>query len=238
MIETSPDGTLTARVLDFGLAAEIRSSMGRVSRQVCDTSGTRPYMAPEQWLGREQGMATDQYALAVLFHELVTGKVPFASVFDTGDSVLMMNVVGREAPTLPAGLPKPVEDAIVKALAKKPEERFASCMDFVRAVEGRIKVKSSGSAGFGASVGGLRISRPAIAVITLIALIGIGAGVWYRQDMKAKEAARIEAEMKAAEETAQTAGISAMIYTIIHSKIADLGKTVGELIEDWEMKPE
>lgn len=48
---------------------------------------------------------------------------------------------------------------------------------------------------------------------------------------------RARGEMKAAEETAQTAGISAMIYTMIHSHIADLGKTLGELIEDWERKP-
>jgi serine/threonine protein kinase len=94
MIETDPDGKVTARVLDFGLAAEIRSSMGRVSQEIHDTSGTRPYMAPEQWLGGKQGPATDQYSLAVLFHELVTGAVPFESVFQTGDPVVMMNVVG------------------------------------------------------------------------------------------------------------------------------------------------
>lgn len=51
MVETRDDGRLVARVLDFGLAAEIRSSMGRVSREIHDTSGTRPYMAPEQWGG-------------------------------------------------------------------------------------------------------------------------------------------------------------------------------------------
>ena len=95
MIETKLDGKLIARVLDFGLAAEIRSSMGRVSREIHDTSGTRPYMAPEQWLGGKQGPATDQYALAVLFHELITGDVPFASVFDTGDPDVMRSVIGR-----------------------------------------------------------------------------------------------------------------------------------------------
>ena len=42
MIETGDDGSLTARVLDFGLAAEIRSSMSRVSQSITDTSGTRP----------------------------------------------------------------------------------------------------------------------------------------------------------------------------------------------------
>ena len=60
MVETKSDGEVVARLLDFGLAAEIRSSMGRVSREIHDTSGTRPYMAPEQWEGRKQGPATDQ----------------------------------------------------------------------------------------------------------------------------------------------------------------------------------
>ena len=67
---------LCVRVLDFGLAAEIRSSMSRVSQEKGDTSGTRPYMAPEQWAGRRQDGRTDQYALAVLFYELVSGAVP------------------------------------------------------------------------------------------------------------------------------------------------------------------
>ena len=74
MIETASDGKITARVLDFGLAAEIRSSMSRVSQSITDTSGTRPYMAPEQWLGEKQGFETDQYSLAVLFYELITGE--------------------------------------------------------------------------------------------------------------------------------------------------------------------
>ena len=76
MVETGLDGRVVARVLDFGLAAEIRSSLGRVSREVGDTSGTRPYMAPEQWSGKRQSAATDQYSLAVLYYELVTGRSP------------------------------------------------------------------------------------------------------------------------------------------------------------------
>lgn len=133
MIETRPDGSLVARVLDFGLAAEIRSSMGRVSQQVTDTSGTRPYMAPEQWLGRKQTAATDQYALAVLYYELLTGEVPFGSVFETGDPVVMMNVVGREPPELVESLPGRLRRAFLRAFAKDPRERYETCMDFVSA---------------------------------------------------------------------------------------------------------
>jgi len=132
MIETRSDGTPVARVLDFGLAAEIRSSMGRISREIRDTSGTRPYMAPEQWLGGRQGPATDQYSLAVLFCELVSGEVPFASVFDTGDPAVMMNVVGHEKPILPSGLPRSERRALERALSKDAASRYDCCEDFVR----------------------------------------------------------------------------------------------------------
>lgn len=88
MIDEREDGSLGVSVLDFGLAAEIRSSMSRVSMTVTDMSGTRPYMAPEQWQGRRQGEATDQYALAALTYELLTGDVPFASAFATGDPMV------------------------------------------------------------------------------------------------------------------------------------------------------
>ena len=194
MIETDPDGKVTARVLDFGLAAEIRSSMGRVSREIHDTSGTRPYMAPEQWLGGKQGPATDQYALAVLFHELVTGEVPFDSVFQTGDPVVMMNVVGREPAKLPSDLPKPIRLALARALAKTCEERFASCGDFVKALEGTVRVSRGGAE---------TRSGWVWKVAACIAFFGVAAGgVWFWQDFKARlaEEERIKAvayELKA-----------------------------------------
>ena len=200
MIETSANGSVTARVLDFGLAAEIRSSMGRVSQEIHDTAGTRPYMAPEQWLGDKQGSGTDQYALAVLFHELVTGDVPFASVFDTGDPVVMMNVVGNRQFTPPSKLPKPIRRALSRALAKKPEDRFASCGDFVAALGGR---------GFSRKERKERKGGRLLFVAALLAaLAGGGYFVWMKYDaqVKAREAeeARIAAE-KAAEEERKAA---------------------------------
>ena len=182
MIETKPGGRLVARVLDFGLAAEIRSSLGRVSREIHNTSGTRPYMAPEQWLGDRQGPTTDQYAFAALFHELVTGYVPFASVFDTGDTIVMMNVVAHRSVSPPTSLPKHVRLALAVALAKKPEERFASCGEFVAALEdsGRIRLRRGFDGreerkerkGFG----------KAVAVLAILAAIGGGAWWWQANE--------------------------------------------------------
>ena len=136
MIETKTDGSLVARVLDFGLAAEIRSSMGRVSREIRDTSGTRPYMAPEQWRGAKQGPATDQYALGVIFYELMTGVVPFASAFECGDPMIMLTALTTQAVEIPSDLPKEMRNALERVFAKAPEERFASCADFITALGG------------------------------------------------------------------------------------------------------
>ena len=209
MMETTADGRTVARILDFGLAAEIRSSMGRMSREIRDTSGTRPYMAPEQWLGGKQGPATDQYALAVLFHELITGEVPFSAVFETGDPVVMMNVVGREPFAPPDGLAKPVRLALAKALAKNPEERFASCAEFVAALEGKAKV-SRGGAGT-RRVGNL---GKALGVFALLAALGAGGYYgWtkYDEGVRAREAenARI-----AAERAAEVARVRQEVYEL------------------------
>ena len=201
MIETRQDGNLMARVLDFGLAAEIRTSMGRVSREIHDTSGTRPYMAPEQWLGGKQGPATDQYALAVLFHELITGEVPFSSVFETGDPVVMMNVVGREPFLAPADLPKTVRLALEKSLAKKPEERFANCGEFVGALEGTVGNPHKGEL---SQRRGWR--KWLLLAMALFVLLGVAGGVWLyfckerqmRESIAAQdEARRVQREAEA-----------------------------------------
>ena len=131
MVETRLDGRLYVQVLDFGLAAEIRSSMNRVSHHVGDTSGTRPFMAPEQWQGLAQGPYTDQYALAVLFYDLVSGAVPFATAFETGDPLVMMNAVLHEKPLPLPFLRKSQNKALLKALSKEPKLRFRTCTDFV-----------------------------------------------------------------------------------------------------------
>ncbi len=125
---------IRVRILDFGLAAEIRSSMSRVSTEAGDTSGTRPYMAPEQWLGKKQDGRTDQYALACVLYELISGEPPFAGVFETGDPIIMRTAVERDAPEEIEDIPPVMNAALLKALAKNPNERFDKCAEFVAAM--------------------------------------------------------------------------------------------------------
>ncbi|MBQ7176991.1 MAG: serine/threonine protein kinase, partial [Victivallales bacterium] len=119
------------KVLDFGLAAQIRSSMSRMSQAYSGNSGTRQYMAPEQWRGRPQCAATDQYALAVTAYEMLSGYVPF----DGDDPAVLREIVLNEQPMPIDGLPEAVNQAIARGLAKEPSKRFASCSDFARALE-------------------------------------------------------------------------------------------------------
>ncbi len=135
MVETRGDGTVRARLLDFGLAAEIRSSMSRISSESGDTSGTRPYMAPEQWQGRPQDGRTDQYALACVLFELLSGEPPLAGVFETGDPMVMRASVLSESPSPVSGIPAAANAALARALSKRPSERFPSCTAFVDAME-------------------------------------------------------------------------------------------------------
>ena len=189
MVESADGGKLVARVLDFGLAAEIRSSMGRLSREIRDTSGTRPYMAPEQWLGKKQGPATDQYALAVMFYELVVGDVPFASVFDCGDPAVMRLAVTTDAPAIPADLPKCVRRALAVALAKKPEDRFASCGEFAAALEGkRVSRRGAETQRWGGA-------GKVLAFLALAAALGVGWLVYHQnQERRRADLARRESE--------------------------------------------
>ena len=164
-IMIAADGSI--KVLDFGLAAQIHTSMTRVSMAYHGTSGTGPYMAPEQWRGRAQGAAADQYALAVMTYEMLAGHLPFES---TDAAVLQQAVLTQNAEEI-ANVPRSVQTALARAMSKEPAARFESCSDFAAALAGK-KVKSSKApqnSGF---------PKWAAVMLVLILLIG-GAGYYF-----------------------------------------------------------
>ncbi len=119
------------QLIDFGLAATFMASMSRVSQQKLNTSGTRPYMAPEQWTSAYQGPATDQYALAVTAYELLSGDFPF----NMPDAEAMRLSVLHDPPQPIPGQPPHVNAALLRALAKDRKARFPSCADFIAALK-------------------------------------------------------------------------------------------------------
>ena len=129
-----PGGAPRVQLLDFGLAAEVRSSMSRVSvRGHGGTSGTPAYMAPEQWEARRPDFRTDQYALAVVAYQMLAGFLPF----DSEDTDLLRRAVFSRAPDPVEGLSPAANAALLRALSKDPKERFPTCAAFVSALEGR-----------------------------------------------------------------------------------------------------
>src|SRR5436305_7061740 len=115
-----PDLLLT----DFGIA-KLSMLTSRASQSI---RGTPTYMAPEQWECRPVP-ATDQYALAVMLYELLSGRTPFR-----GTPMQMMyahvNTQPQAPSTLNPRLSTVIDSVILRGLAKKPEERFPSIIAF------------------------------------------------------------------------------------------------------------
>jgi|GEM_PF-732339 len=97
--------------------------------------GTPDYMAPEQWTG-ETSPQTDVYALGVVFYEMVTGRKPY--IADTPAAILLKQATDP----LPSprkfinDLPRTVEKVLLKALSRKPADRYLTMAAFTAALEG------------------------------------------------------------------------------------------------------
>ncbi len=128
-ILVSGDGE-DAQLIDFGLAAEIRTSLTRTTRAVTESPGTLAYMSTEQWRGRQVDGRADQYAFAVLLYELFAGRLPFESA----DATVLRQCVLEEAVEAIPGLPLPVNAALARGLAKQPDDRFPSCVALMEAM--------------------------------------------------------------------------------------------------------
>ena len=131
-IFVSPKGRV--KLLDFGIAKlmpEFQTSVIGPSTRTGSLLGTPGYMAPEQVTGELVTGATDLYAVGAVLYEALTGTMAFtgATLFE-----LLRRIVS-DAPKPPVerrpDLAGPFEALILRALAKKPEERFASAQEMM-----------------------------------------------------------------------------------------------------------
>jgi sulfatase modifying factor 1 len=121
--------TEEVHLIDFGLAAQVRTSMSKYSQQRMSTSGTEAYMSPEQWQGQMQEAASDQWALAVVAWELLTGSLPFH-----GDGTpLGFAVLHAELSLLPE-TNRHLQPVFLKGMAKDRKQRYGSCLDFLKSL--------------------------------------------------------------------------------------------------------
>ncbi len=99
--------------------------------------GTPEYMAPEQWTGKTS-MLSDQYALGVVFYEMLTGRKPYTA--DTPAAILLKQATEPlPRPSQYArDLPEKIEKLLLKALARNPEDRYESIGNFANALESAL----------------------------------------------------------------------------------------------------
>ena len=128
------------KVLDFGIAKrshEVDSTERKLTQQGM-VLGTPPYMSPEQFAGRAIDGRSDIYSLGVMAYEMLTGRLPFQANTAWEWATQHMTQAPIPIESLAEGLraPEAMRQAIHRALAKAPEERFQSVAEFVDAFTG------------------------------------------------------------------------------------------------------
>jgi serine/threonine-protein kinase len=121
-----------SKITDFGIAKITAAEQLTMTGSIV---GTPHYMSPEQVQGQQVDGRSDQFSLAVIAYEMLTGEKPY-----TGEhlTTVVYKIVAEEpvAPhRLNPSLAGAIEVALRKALAKKPDARYRNCQEFVDAME-------------------------------------------------------------------------------------------------------
>jgi len=122
-----------AKIADFGIARIESSSMTQAGTML----GTPAYMSPEQFMGLTVDARSDIYSSGVLLYQLLTGERPF-----DGSMTSIMHKALNTDPPVPSRIavtvPKAFDTVVGRAMAKRPEDRFASASDFMAAIRSAI----------------------------------------------------------------------------------------------------
>ncbi|HYG69095.1 MAG TPA: serine/threonine-protein kinase, partial [Anaeromyxobacteraceae bacterium] len=120
------DGAERAKVIDFGISrVDAPGGGGRLTRAGA-IIGTPEYMSPEQAAGTAVDHRADVYGTGVLLYELLTGALPLEGETPLATLVAHQSRIPDPPSTRRAGIPPDVDAVVLRALAKRPEDRFDS----------------------------------------------------------------------------------------------------------------
>jgi serine/threonine protein kinase len=123
---------IRAKVTDFGLAKLLE---GGIETQSGTFMGTLPYMSPEQALASSSlDGRSDIYSLGVVLYQLATGRLPFDIKTPTDAVMKHMHETPPPPRHIQPGLPVAVQNVIIKAIAKQPEDRYQTAEAFAAAL--------------------------------------------------------------------------------------------------------
>lgn len=120
------------KVTDFGIARAMNA--GTTMMYTNSIMGSAHYLSPEQASGKPVNGSTDIYSLGAVLYEMLTGRVPYEG--ETPISVALKHVREKLIPPtrFNPSIPTLLESAVIKALAKRPEERFSNITDMIAAL--------------------------------------------------------------------------------------------------------
>lgn len=133
MLTAQEDGSLRAVVTDFGLAGRHHET-DQPQDETGLTMGTPAYMAPEQVEGAEVTAAADIYGFGVVMYEMVTATVPFMALNPVATATLRLHTDPPSPRRHVPALDPRWEQVILRCLARRPEQRFASAGEAARAL--------------------------------------------------------------------------------------------------------
>jgi serine/threonine-protein kinase len=126
------------KIADFGIARIESSSMTQAGTML----GTPSYMSPEQFMGQTVDSRTDLYSSGVMLYQLLTGEKPF----EGGLTAIMHKVLNTEPPppsALSVTVPHAFDAVVKKAMAKRPDDRYATANDFAKALRDAFEAKTA-----------------------------------------------------------------------------------------------
>ena len=133
----SAGGQLLVKLLDFGIAKRVNEDPAKALTR--GALGSPDYMAPEQCMGRKIGTQVDQYALATLLYQMLTGRHPIfqESMKHESDILARLTELVRKEPLnmqqFRSEISSELQACILKALNKEPEDRYENIQAFAKA---------------------------------------------------------------------------------------------------------
>lgn len=124
------------KVADFGIA---KAAFARGDITTTGTIiGTVTYISPEQASGVEPDHRTDIYSLGVVVYEALVGRPPFKEETDIATALAHLNNEPPPLRSIKAGVPRALDAAVLKALAKDPADRYSSAGEMQAALEATL----------------------------------------------------------------------------------------------------